>query len=297
VDQIPTESGECEVFKGNLRFQISEWQKRNGGKSLADFAEAVFPGADKSPWIAQLLDTGIPQQPREGADHADELKTLHHFLGIDFGELWRTVPIASLQLDFGALLAALPRNGEGDALRKTIAEQIETWRTMTNGAAGADDQQSVLSFTEMTGHEVGRIIKSLASPNFSWASNPPTFCNKFKQRHPDLWARLVADEPDGEKGALAFVARGLNRVDPEIVYLKLMKQLPQLPEPWPADPHRFVERFKIEHPDLWRRLVAAEKRFGERGAFTCLKHALRDVRDPNQVHRMAVAQLQELPEA
>ena len=182
-------------------------------------------------------------------------------------------------------------------MRKTIAEQIEKWRSSTNGAAADDDHDSVLSFTEMTGNEAGRIIRALSSPNFSWPSDPRTFCNKFKQRYPDLWTRLVADRAGNEKKAIAFVARGLKRVDPEIVFRKLIKQLPLLPLPWPDDPHAFVERFKAEHPDLWRRLVAAEKRFGEKGAFTCLKHALRDVRDPNKVYRMAVEQLQALPDA
>jgi hypothetical protein len=206
-------------------------------------------------------------------------------------------PNDSLQASFLSLLDALPGSAQGAALRKAIAEQIEKWRSTINGSGEHDDLQSVLSFKEMTGNEAGRIIKALASPNFSWPSNPPTFCNKFKQRYPDLWARLVADQSDGEPGAVAFVSRGLEKHDPEIVYQMLLKKLPQLPDPWPVDPHAFVERFQAEYPDLWRRLVAAEKRFGEKGAFTCLKHALRDVGDPNEVHRMAIDQLQKLPEA
>jgi hypothetical protein len=201
-----------------------------------------------------------------------------------------------LQTSFASLLDVLPGTAQGDALRRAIAEQIEKWRSTVNGTGGTDDQQSVLSFTEMTGNEAGRIIKALSSPNFSWPSSPPTFCNKFKQRYPDLWARLVADQADGEPGAFAFVSRGLEKHDPEIVYQMLLKKLPRLPEPWPIDPQAFVDRFKADHPELWRRLVAAEKRFGEKGAFTCLKHALRDVGDPNEVHRLAVEQLQELPE-
>lgn len=206
-------------------------------------------------------------------------------------------PNDPLQSSFSSLLAALPGSEHEDALRHAIAEQIERWRSTINGSAGSDDHQSVLSFKEMTGNEAGRIIKALASPNFSWPSNPPTFCNKFKQRYPELWARLVADQSDGEPGAVAFVTRGLEKHDPEIVYQMLLKKLPHLPEPWPVEPHAFVERFKAEYPDLWQRLVAAEKRFGEKGAFTCLKHALRDVGDPNEVHRMAIDQLQKLPVA
>ncbi len=273
MNLILDERTELEIFKGNLRHHIAEWQKTNGGKSLGEFAEAIFPGHNKFRWISELLESGIPLKGARETGNLDELQTLHHVFGLAFGDLWSAVPIDSLRASFATLLDELSRTERGNALRQTIADQIEKWRSMTDSAAENDDPQSVLLFSEMTGNEAGRIIKALAKPNFSWPSDPATFCNKFKQRHANLWARLVADSADGEKGALAVVARGLHKFDPEIVYLKLMKQLPTLPEAWPADAAQFVERFKTEHPELWRRLVAAEKRFGERGAFNCLKRA------------------------
>ena len=194
------------------------------------------------------------------------------------------------------MLDALPSNEQGNLLRKAIAEQIESWKSMTQGGSDDDLHDPDALFPEIPGSDSG-IIKALSSSStFRFPKDPKTFCNKFKHRHPDLWARLVADRPKGELGAIALVTRGLKKYDPEIVYLKLKKQLPSLPEPWPADPDEFVARFKLEHAKLWRRLVAAEKRYGEHGAFNCLKHALRDVKDPNKVRRMAIRQLRQLPD-
>jgi len=295
MDHAADHRSELDVFRDNLRHHLSEWRNSNGGKSLGEFAEMVFPGRDKFRWLSELLEVGVLQKAGQATESLEDLETLHRVFGLASGDLWSDVSLDSLRLNFGALLEELPRMEHGNALRQTIADQIEKWRSMKNSVADNDDPQSVLLFSEMTGNEAGRIIKALASPNFSWPSDPATFCNKFKQRHPRLWARLVADTPEGEKGAVAVVAHGLHKFDPEIVYLKLMKRLPALPEPWPSEPAKFVERFRAEHPELWRRLVAAEKRFGEKGAYNCLKRALRDVQDPNKVYRMAIEQLEELP--